>query len=95
MRRIVIQFLAVRIQLKKFRVRNRSKCWINLEPCGLICGMVTWVLVGYGMFAVTVSGSSSIARNRVIGLQSFVSCYRGLVKQSIVIFIFHCSILLV
>ena len=29
--------------------------WINLEPCGLICGMMTWLLLGYGMLATTVS----------------------------------------
>lgn len=29
--------------------------WINLEPCGLMCGMTTWFFLGYGMLATTVS----------------------------------------
>lgn len=30
-----------------------TKQWINLEPCGLICGMMTWVLLIFGMYATT------------------------------------------
>lgn len=39
-----------------------SACiWINLEPCGLICGMMTWLLLGYGMGATTVRLSYRIS----------------------------------
>ena len=31
-----------------------TKQWINLEPCGLICGMMTWVLVIFGMYGTTL-----------------------------------------
>lgn len=31
----------------------RAKQWINLEPCGLFCGSITWFLIGYGMYATS------------------------------------------
>jgi hypothetical protein len=33
--------------------RVRAKCWLNSEPCGLFCGLVTWGLVIYGQVAFT------------------------------------------
>jgi len=30
-----------------------SSFWINLECCGLVCGVITWLLIGYGMYAFT------------------------------------------
>merc|ERR1711871_365268 len=30
-----------------------AKRWLNVEPCGLMCGMTTWFLLYYGVFAVT------------------------------------------
>jgi len=30
-----------------------TRQWVNLEPCGLFCGMVTWLLLAYGMYATT------------------------------------------
>jgi hypothetical protein len=29
--------------------------WLNSEPCGLICGCMTWFLLFYGMYATSVS----------------------------------------
>lgn len=42
-------------------LKSRPRCgtshgvrqWINLEPCGLFCGCVTWGLLAYGMYATT------------------------------------------
>jgi hypothetical protein len=33
----------------------RNTFWINLDPCGLICGMMTWALLAFAMHATTVS----------------------------------------
>lgn len=30
-----------------------STFWLNSEPCGFICGMMTWVLVIFGMYVVS------------------------------------------
>ncbi len=30
-----------------------TRQWINLEPCGLLCGMMTWVLLLFGMYATS------------------------------------------
>ena len=30
-----------------------SKLWMNVEPCGVICGFMTWALLIFGMFATT------------------------------------------
>lgn len=31
----------------------KSKRWMNCEPCGVICGFMTWVLLLFGMYATT------------------------------------------
>lgn len=28
--------------------------WLNMEPCGLTCGCMTWLLIVYGMYSTTV-----------------------------------------
>eukprot|EP01038_Epipyxis_sp_PR26KG_P009476 gene9476-12767_t len=28
--------------------------WVNLEPCGLFCGSMTWFLIMYGMYTTSV-----------------------------------------
>lgn len=33
---------------------DRVKYWINLEPCGLFCGSITWFLIAFGMYTTTV-----------------------------------------
>jgi palmitoyltransferase ZDHHC3/7/25 len=30
-----------------------ARRWLNFEPCGLICGMMTWVLLIFGMYATS------------------------------------------
>lgn len=30
--------------------------WLNIEPCGMICASITWLIVLYCEYAVTVSG---------------------------------------
>ena len=30
-----------------------TRQWVNLEPCGLFCGLVTYMLLGYGMYTCT------------------------------------------
>ena len=29
--------------------------WLNIEPCGMICASITWLIVLYCEYAVTVS----------------------------------------
>jgi hypothetical protein len=36
------------IHLKGCGTHDDVKCWINYEPCGLFCGCLTYVLLGYG-----------------------------------------------
>lgn len=38
-----------------FGTHEGALIWLNSEPCGLICGMMTWLLLGYGMGATTYS----------------------------------------
>jgi hypothetical protein len=33
----------------------RTQQWINLEPCGLFCGSITWFLLIYAMYVTSVS----------------------------------------
>ncbi len=37
----------------RFGTSHGAKMWVNLEPCGLLCGMMTWVLLLFGMYATT------------------------------------------
>jgi len=37
----------------KFGTSYGAKRWVNAEPCGLLCGMMTWVLLIFGMYATT------------------------------------------
>ena len=30
-----------------------ARRWVNLEPCGLFCGVMTYLLLGYGMYTTT------------------------------------------
>lgn len=34
----------------------RAMHWLNIEPCGMICASVTWLIVLYCEYAVTVCG---------------------------------------
>jgi len=33
--------------------KDGVKYWINLEPCGLFCGSITWFLIAFGMYATS------------------------------------------
>lgn len=40
---------------------SRTRQWINLEPCGMFCGMITWLLIVYGMYATSVRTRSLLS----------------------------------
>jgi palmitoyltransferase len=41
-------------QKKYYGTHNGNKYWVNLEPCGLFCGLVSWFIILFGMYAVTI-----------------------------------------
>ncbi|CAM9796828.1 unnamed protein product, partial [Discosporangium mesarthrocarpum] len=34
--------------------REGAALWCNLDPCGIICAIITWSLVGYAQYTVTL-----------------------------------------
>lgn len=39
--------------LRKIGTHEGTVFWINLEPCGLVCGLLTYFFLGYAMFSTT------------------------------------------
>jgi hypothetical protein len=33
--------------------QDGARYWVNLEPCGLICALITYLLIAYGQYATT------------------------------------------
>eukprot|EP00981_Chlorochromonas_danica_P014661 scaffold8522_cov157-Ochromonas_danica.AAC.5 len=52
--------------------RHGTRFWINLEPCGLFCGSITWFLLAFGMYATTVREDNLIPLARSHSL-----CFHG------------------
>ena len=32
---------------------HNDNCWLNAEPCGVLCGCIVYLLLGYGSYVVS------------------------------------------
>jgi hypothetical protein len=78
----------------------RVRFWINNEPCGLICGCITYVLILYGQFAAsvyiiapwlgvaTLLGAPNLFLFNAVSVVAMYSHYKGTSMEQ---FVEHCN----